>query len=109
DGLLQEEMQGQADAGQRRLQLVAGGGDQVALDLVEQAEARNVLQQDGRAERLAVGVADRQDARQEVALLGAVAQREGALERVGQVRPLLVQGLAQGGGQGRRRLPRRGG
>lgn len=95
DRLFQEQMHDQANAGQRRLQLVADRGHEVALDLVEQAEARHVQEQHGGAERVAVGVGDGQDARQEEVLLAAQRQDDDLAEPVGQVRLLLEQRLLQ--------------
>ena len=60
---LEQQMNGQTHARQRRLELVAGGGNHVALELIVQTKAGHVLQQDGRAERAAIWIADRQDAR----------------------------------------------
>ena len=105
DRLLQQQVDHQADAGQRRLQLVADRGHQVALDLVEQAEARHVQQQHGGAERVAVGVGDGQDARQEEVLLAAQRQHDDLVEPVGQVRLLLQQRLLQRAAQRLGRLP----
>ena len=72
DGLLQQQVQGQANAGQRRLQLVADRGHQVALDLVEQPKARHVGEDHGGAEGAAKGIADGEDLRQVGAILAIV-------------------------------------
>ena len=63
DSFLQQDVDGEADGRERRLQLVAHRGDQVGLELVEEAEARDVVEDDGRAEGVAVGVADGPDLR----------------------------------------------
>ena len=51
DGFLQQQMQREADAGERRLQFVTDGGDEVAFHFVEQAEAGDILQQHRGAQR----------------------------------------------------------
>ena len=86
-------MQGQADAGEGRLQLVTDRRDEVTLDSIEQAEAGDILKQNGGAESIAVGIADRQDLRQQAVLLTIHAQCNRLLKSLGQERALLLQGV----------------
>ena len=109
DRLLQQQMQVEPHARQRRLQFVADRGRQVALDLVQQAEARHVAEHHRRPERIAVGVADGQDLRQVGALLAVEAEVDGLIERLRRKRLLLLQGVGQRLAQRRRRLPGLGG
>ncbi len=44
-----EEIERHADAGQRRFQFVADGGDEVAFDVIEQKHASDVLEDHGHA------------------------------------------------------------
>ena len=110
DRLLQQQVQRQPHAGQRRLEFVADGGHQVALDLVQQAEARHVAEHHRRPQRVAVGVADRQNLRQVGAVLAVEPEADGLVERLREERLLLLQGVGQRAAQRLRRLPRlRGG
>ena len=100
EGFLQEQVEHKPDARQRRLQLVADGGHEIALHFVEQAKAGNVLQEHRGPERRAVRIADRQDARQErVGFLSHV-QHDGLVESLGQVLAAVLQNIGQ-------RLPQR--
>ncbi len=76
DDLLEQEVNRHLHAGERRLELVADGRDHVALQAVEQVKLGHVGQRDGGADQLVALGADRHDARQEVALLAAVAKAE---------------------------------
>ena len=97
----------QADARQRRLQLVADRGHHVALDFVQQAEPRYVFQQHGSPQRGRRGVADGQDAGKIRKGLFPVLQNDDFIEAFRHVSPLFVQGLGQGLPQGFGRLPDR--
>ena len=62
---LQQQMQCEPDAGERRFQFVTDGGDEIAFHFVEQAKAGDILQQHRGAARDALGIADGRDPRQE--------------------------------------------
>ena len=109
DALLQQQVHRQAQAGQRRLQLVAGGGHEVRLKLVEQAEAGYVAEDHGGPERVAVRIADGSDLRQVGPVLAVEAEEEHLVERLRQVGPLFAQRLGQRLAQRLRREPGRPG
>ena len=107
-------MQHESNAGQRRFQLVADCGHQIALHLIQQAEARHVAEDDGGAKCNTEGIFNRQNLREIRTILAAVAKGDGLIERLGQERAVLLKGvlkrLAKSGGRypgGGRRLSRR--
>ena len=105
--LLQEQVQHQADARQRRLQLVADRGHHVALHFVQEAEPRHVFQQHRGPQRGRRGIANRQDPRKIGIGLFSLLQNDDFVEAFGHVRALFLQGLGQGLPQGFRRFPDR--
>ena len=64
EALLAQEVQHHEDAGERGLQFVAHGGDEIVLHVVEQAEPGDIEQHDGDANEFAGDVAHHQHARQ---------------------------------------------
>ena len=75
---------------------MADGRDHVALELVDQAELRHVLEQHGGAEQPVVA-ADRQDAGEEEPLLAVVAEAERMLQARRQVVGAAAEDLGQHG------------
>ena len=95
DRFLKKQVDRKPDTGERRLQLVAYRGDQIALDLVEQAKAGDVLEQDRRTERVAKGIANWQDLRQQAMLLVFRTERDRLVEGLRQVGLLFDERFGQ--------------
>ena len=103
--LFQQKVQRKPDARQRRFQLVADRRHQIALHLVEQPKAGNVLQQHRRPDCYALGIADGQDPRQERMSFLSHRQHDGLVEAFGQVLLLVLQNVGQRLSQWFWRLP----
>src|SRR5262245_51372568 len=84
-------------------------GDQVALELVQEAEPGHVVEYDGRPEGVAVRVADRPDLGQVNPILVAETKAHGLVERLGQVVSLDVEGVVDRLANGLRWVPDRAG
>ena len=80
DAFFEQKMQAHAHTGQRRLQLVADRRDEIRLYLIEQAQTRHVLKNDGGAEDVARFIPHPDDARQHENLMVADAENDHALE-----------------------------
>src|SRR5437879_372878 len=102
-------MEGQTDAGERRLELMTDGGHQVTLHLVEQAKARHVLELNGGAEGVSVGITDRQNVRQKEMFLSLLGQHDHALKSLGKIRTLIGERLSKRMTDRFGRLPGHGG
>ena len=62
DGFLEQEMEHEPNARQRRLQFMTHRGHEIAFHLVEQAKTGDVLEQHGRTDRRAIRIADGKNA-----------------------------------------------
>jgi hypothetical protein len=106
-GPIEEKVEHQADARQRRLQLMTDRRHEVALYFVEQAKPRDVFQEHCCADRRTTRIADGQDARQERVRFLSHRQRDGLVESFRQVLAVVLQGIHQRLPQGIGRLPNR--
>src|SRR5205814_3613969 len=62
DRFVEEQMQRHADAGERRLEFVTDGGDEIGFGGVEETEASDVVEHNGDAKKGVVFVAHGEDA-----------------------------------------------
>jgi hypothetical protein len=96
---------GQADASERRFEFVTRRRDEIVFDLIEQSQPSDVLKQHGRAERIAVRIANGQNPRQHGPLATVGAQEDDVVKPLGRVVPLLFERVGQRLTQWLGRLP----
>ena len=98
----QQKMQHHAHTRQRRLEFVTDGGDEVCLGVVEQSEARDVVQHHGHANGSRVGVAHEMDEREKGFFSATRSESDNLVEVVREKILVRLDGGGGGGGESRR-------